>query len=86
LAEVLRSLDARLTVICPVNHEADSVEQLRTLSDALREGCSWVVVKNEAHSDVFKIYDAAKHAGTLSMYYTHARSRCRVCTIGSSPH
>ena len=27
LAEVLRTLDARLTVICPVNHEADSVEQ-----------------------------------------------------------
>jgi hypothetical protein len=28
LTEVLRSLDARLTVISPVNHEADSVEQL----------------------------------------------------------
>ena len=76
LAEVLRSLDARLTVICPVNHEADSVEQLRTLSDALRDGCSWVVVKNEAHSDVFKIYDGSKtrrhvvdvlHAREISM-------------------
>ena len=50
LAEVLRSLDARLTVICPVNHEADSVEQLRILSDALHDRCAWVVVKNEAHS------------------------------------
>ena len=60
LAEVLRSLDARLTVICPVNHEADSVEQLRILSDALRDGCGWVVVKNEAHSDAFKIYDGSK--------------------------
>ena len=60
LAEVLRSLDARLTVICPVNHEADSVEQLRILSDALRDGCDWVVVKNEAHSDAFKIYDGSK--------------------------
>ena len=60
LAEVLRSLDARLTVICPVNHEADSVEQLRILSDALRDGCNWVVVKNEAHSDAFKIYDGSK--------------------------
>ena len=60
LAEVLRSLDARLTVICPVNHEADSVEQLRILSDALRDGCSWVVVKNEAHSDAFKIYEKSK--------------------------
>ncbi|MEY2559197.1 MAG: hypothetical protein QOE34_2622 [Verrucomicrobiota bacterium] len=76
LAEVLRSLNARLTVICPVNHEADSVEQLRTLSDALRDGCSWVVVKNEAHSDAFKIYDGSKtrrhvvdvlHAREISM-------------------
>ena len=58
--EVLRSLDARLTVICPVNHEADSVEQLRILSDALHDRCAWVVVKNEAHSDVFKIYDRSK--------------------------
>ena len=60
LAEVLRSLSARLTIICPVNHEADSVEQLRILSDALRDGCGWVVVKNEAHSDAFKIYDGSK--------------------------
>lgn len=59
-AEVLRSLRARLTVICPVNHEADSVEQLRTLSDALHDRCAWVVVKNEAHSDAFKIYDGSK--------------------------
>lgn len=60
LNEVLRSLDARLTIVCPVNHEADSVGQLRILSDALRDGCAWVVVKNQAHSDTFKIYDHSK--------------------------
>ena len=60
LAEVLRSLGARLTVVCPVNHEADSVEQLRILSDALRDGCAWVVVKNEAHSDTVKICDGSR--------------------------
>ncbi len=60
LTEVLRSLDGRITVICPVNHEADSVEQLRMLSDALRDGCRWVVVKNEAHSESFKIYDGSR--------------------------
>ena len=60
LPEVLHSLDARLTLICPVNHEADSVEQLRILSDALHDRGAWVVVKNEAHSDVFKIYDKSK--------------------------
>jgi len=60
LVEVLRSLEGRLTVICLVNHEADSVEQLRTVSDALQNGCGWVVVKNEAHSETFKIYDGSK--------------------------
>jgi hypothetical protein len=60
LSDVLRSFDARLTVVCPVNHEADSVEQLRTLSDALHDRCCWVVVKNEAHSESFKIYDSSK--------------------------
>ncbi len=60
LAEVLRTLDARLTVVCPVNHEADSVEQVRILSDALGDGCRWLVVKNEAHSDTFKLYENSK--------------------------
>ncbi len=60
LAEVLRTLDARLTVVCPVNHEADSVEQVRILSDALGHGCRWLIVKNEAHSDTFKLYENSK--------------------------
>jgi hypothetical protein len=57
---VLRTIDARLTVVCPVNHEADSVEQLRILSDALGSSCRWVVVKNESHSDAFKLYETSK--------------------------
>ena len=72
LAEVLRTLDARLTVICPVNHEADSVEQLRILSDALGEGCRWVIVKNEAHSDTFKLYESSKTRRNL-LDVLHAR-------------
>jgi CobQ/CobB/MinD/ParA family nucleotide binding protein len=60
LTEVLRTIEARLTVVCPVNHEADSVEQLRILSDALGETCAWVVVKNEAHSETFKLYENSK--------------------------
>ena len=60
LTEVLRTIDARLTVVCPVNHEADSVEQLRILSDALGDICRWVIVKNEAHSDAFKLYENSK--------------------------
>lgn len=60
LTEVLSTLDARLTLICPVNHEADSVEQVRFLSDGMGERCRYVVVKNQAHSDVFQLYDDSK--------------------------
>ncbi len=60
LSEVLRAIDARLTVVCPVNHEADSVEQVRILAEALSDGCRWVIVKNEAHSDAFKLYENSK--------------------------
>lgn len=60
LSEVLRTIDARLTVVCPVNHEADSVEQVRILAEALGDGCRWVIVKNEAHSDAFKLYENSK--------------------------
>src|SRR3954447_17981806 len=41
LPEVLRTLDARLTVVCPVNHEADGVGQIRILSEALDNDCRW---------------------------------------------
>ena len=57
LREVLSTLDARLTLITPVNHEADSVEQLRLLSTRLNGACSYGVVKNHAHSEHFRIYD-----------------------------
>ncbi len=76
LTEVLTTLSARLTMICPVNHEADSVEQVRVLADALGSQCRWVVVKNEAHSETFKLYEGSKvrrhlldtlHAREISM-------------------
>jgi MinD-like ATPase involved in chromosome partitioning or flagellar assembly len=93
LPGVLRSLDARLTVICPVNHEADSVEQLRTLSAALHDQCAWVVVKNEAHSDAFNIYDhltSDHHEPTFDyialcavLHLDDARSASEAVIIGS---
>ncbi len=44
----------------PVNHEADSVEQLRLLSSRLNSDCRYVVVKNQAHSEHFRIYEDSK--------------------------
>ncbi len=60
LREVLSTLDARLTLVTPVNHEPDSVEQLRVLSARLNDGCRYVVVKNQAHSEQFRIYDESR--------------------------
>ncbi|MDQ3622302.1 MAG: hypothetical protein M3463_07415 [Verrucomicrobiota bacterium] len=60
LREVLSALDARLTILTPVNHEADSVEQLRLLSARLNGDCGYVAVKNQAHSEQFRIYEESK--------------------------
>ncbi len=60
LREVLGALDARLTLVTPVNHEADSVEQLRLLSARLNSDCRYVFVKNPSHSEHFRIYEDSK--------------------------
>jgi hypothetical protein len=65
LSEVLGLCDARVTLVCPVNHEADSVEQVRLLSDSLGPQCRYVVVKNQAHSDAFALYEGSKMRGQL---------------------
>lgn len=48
------------------------MEQLRILSEALTDGCRWVVVKNEAHSDAFKLYETSKKRRHL-LEKRHAR-------------
>ncbi len=58
--EILEILKASLTVISPVNHEADSVEQVKIIAETLNDRCRYVVVKNQAHSDHFKIYEQSK--------------------------
>ena len=58
--ELLGMLDAALTVVSPVNHEADSVEQVKIIADALQARCGYVIVKNQAHCDQFRIYDKSK--------------------------
>lgn len=55
--EILEAVGATLTVVSPVNHEADSVEQIKLIASALRGKCRYLVVKNQAHSEHFKIYD-----------------------------
>jgi adenylate kinase family enzyme len=64
--EVLDSLGARLTVVMPVNHEPDSLEQLRVISRALENRCDYVVVRNQVHSDQFFLYDKSRIRARLT--------------------
>jgi cellulose biosynthesis protein BcsQ len=60
LAEVLKSLGAALTLVVPVNHELDSVEQVQRLAEQLGKTVRYVVVRNAAHSDSFALFDSAE--------------------------
>ena len=48
--DLLKSFDASLNLIMPVNHETDSVEQIRSISDRLNRNANYLIVKNEALS------------------------------------
>ena len=56
----LANWSATLTIISPINHEMDSVEQVRLLSDKLGKQCRYLVVKNQSHSEQFDIYDNSR--------------------------
>lgn len=58
--DLLSSLGAVLTVVSPVNHDLDSVEQVRIISKAFDTRCRYLVVKNQALTEQFAIYDASK--------------------------
>jgi hypothetical protein len=60
LAAVLSVLGASLTLVMPVNHEMDSVDQVQRVSDQLGKACGYVVVRNAAHSDSFALFDSAE--------------------------
>ena len=60
LRAILKNLSVALTVIMPVNQEADSIAQLQRIVEKLTNACSYVVVRNEVHSDLFTVYDQSK--------------------------
>ena len=55
--DLLKEMGASLNLIMPVNHEADSVEQIRNITDRLNRQAKYVVVKNQALSDRFANYE-----------------------------
>jgi hypothetical protein len=63
--DVLKEMNASMTVVSPVNHEPDSVKQLQVLSERLNERCDYVIVKNHSLSEEFVIYEKSKTRGRL---------------------
>ena len=57
---VLSALDAAVTLIMPVNHELDSVDQVQRLADDLGKACNYVVIRNAAHSESFALFESTE--------------------------
>ena len=55
--DLLKQFDAALNLIMPVNHETDSLEQIRNITDRLNHNARYLVVKNEALSERFTNYE-----------------------------
>jgi len=63
--DLLDGLGAALTVVSPVNHETDSLEQIRQLADRLGDNCRYVIAKNQALTERFAAYDQSKTRARL---------------------
>ena len=57
IAAVLRTLDARLTLLMPVNHEADSLDQVQRVVEAMADHARFVTIRNQVHAELFTLYD-----------------------------
>jgi len=57
LAGTLQEMSASLTLIVPVNQEADSIDQLQRIVAKLEATCSYVVLRNQVHDDTFAVFD-----------------------------
>jgi len=60
LPAVLSALDTALTLVMPVNHESDSVDQVQRLVDQFGKKCNYVVIRNAAHSDSFALFESSE--------------------------
>jgi len=60
LPAVLSELGASLTLVMPVNHESDSVDQIQRLADQFGNKCGYVVIRNAAHSESFALFEASE--------------------------
>jgi len=57
VVEVCKRLGSQMTAIMPVNHEAGSLDQIDRFAEQQGTRFSYVILKNEVHSDSFALYD-----------------------------
>ena len=57
LLTTLKTLSAVPTLIMPVNQEADSIDQLKRVTEKFNNTCSYVILRNTVHSGNFVFYD-----------------------------
>ena len=57
LSSVLRLLEARLTLLMPVNHDADSLDQIQRVVEDLDAKASYIIIRNQVHGESFSLYD-----------------------------
>src|SRR6266498_3903609 len=55
--DVCQRLGVQMTAIMPVNHEADSLDQIDRFSEQQGSRFNYIILKNEVHSDSFALYD-----------------------------
>ena len=60
VASVLRTLDARLTLLMPVNHEADSLDQIQRVVEAMADHARFVIIRNQVHAESFTLYEQSQ--------------------------
>ena len=60
LPAVLSAMGATLTLVMPVNHESDSVDQIQRLADQFGKKCNYVVVRNASHSESFALFESSE--------------------------
>jgi cellulose biosynthesis protein BcsQ len=60
LPAVLSAMGATLTLVLPVNHESDSVDQIQRLADQFGKKCGYVVVRNAVHSESFALFESSE--------------------------
>jgi len=66
LSATLKTIGVTLTLAMPVNHEADSVDQIQRLVDHFKKQCAYVVIRNAAHSSSFTLFESSEVRAQLS--------------------